>query len=53
MMTAPFAFNTYGKRYYGYGEGYWRFSVARSVQSAASGRVTLGGIRQSRCLDKR
>lgn len=51
MTTALFAFHTYGKRYYGYGEGYWRFSDARSVQSAASVRVRLGGTRQIRCLE--
>ncbi|SFH95218.1 hypothetical protein [Modicisalibacter xianhensis] len=51
MTTAPIAFTAYGKNDYGYGAGYWRFSVARSVQSAASGRGILGGTRQSRCLD--
>lgn len=50
MTTVPVALTTYDKNYYGYGEWYWRFSVARSVQSAASGRGILGGTRQSRCL---
>lgn len=47
MTTATFAYGAYhtGHR----GEGYWRFSVARSVQSATSGRVLVGGTRQSRC----
>lgn len=47
MSIATFAYGVYHNGYRG--EGYWRFSVARPVQDATSGRVLMGGLRQLRC----
>lgn len=47
MITATFARSMYDMGYLG--EGYWRFSVTRPVQSATSGRGLIGGIRSPRC----
>lgn len=51
MSIATFAYNVYCNGYRGV--GYWRFSVARSVQVATSGRVFIGGTRQLRCSVRR
>ncbi len=47
MTRMPFVHHGFDTDYRG--EGYWRFSDARSAQSATSGRVTLGGQRTPRC----
>lgn len=51
MSTATFAFDAYHTDYRG--EDYWRFSVARPVQAATSGRALVGGEPQRRSCSNR
>ena len=48
-MTVRAHFNAIATPYIGYGYG-WRFSGARRVTAAASGRVQTGGNTVQRCL---
>jgi len=47
MTRMPFADHAFLAGYCS--GGYWRFSDARSVQSATSDRASMGGQRLSRC----
>ncbi|XGA80927.1 hypothetical protein OR573_04545 [Halomonas sp. CH40] len=47
-MTVRAHFNAIAIPYIGYGYG-WRFSVARQVIAATSGRVQTGGDTVQRC----
>ncbi len=52
MTLSTFAYPHYSDAYRG--EGYWRFSRTRPVQSAASGRARhMGGQRTLRSLPAR